>query len=429
MKKQISKNTIKKAPTKKPTKVTKAKISSKTKKKAKSTKKFPLIPFLIILIVLVAAIAAGIFFLCNGKHRVKKIFDGVLDAGTYTKIDYSYERKLNKDRFDNWGGCTAIAKNIDGNTIIGRNMDLTVSDKAAYVFKTDIKGKYKTINLSYTYRDYAMDYKDAINGLSEDFYNFLPFISDDVMNEKGLYIEVNMRPGEGSKFSCSGTSPSSDERVYMFSLPIYIGLNAANIDEALEYIKTLDIYSKNGYWNFAFMIADATGRYGVLEFSDNKAYWNEGQNAQANFYIADELSAKNTLRSGVGRYNYVRERIDEVKNKDDMFNLINDVRYSRTYSSDAKFDVRSEFVDSQETCNHADDAPWTYDYVMEDPDGKVARCINKIREFYPYTTRDELKAAGFWEATFTEVVDIKNREIRVRFFEDDSRVYTLKFDK
>lgn len=422
MKKKTTKNKTKSKKTIKPAT---SKLASKQKNQSKKIKSAYLA---IAIIVLVAAILVGIFYCCK-KHRTKKIFDGVLDAGTYTEIDYSYERKLNKERFDNWGGCTAIAKNIGDNTIIGRNMDLEISNKAAFVFRTDIKGKYKTINLAYTYRDYAMDYKDAVNGLSEDFYNFLPFISDDVMNEKGLYIEVNMRLGEGDKFSCSGTNPSSDERVYMFSLPIYIGLNAATVDEALDYIKTLDIYSKNGYWNYSFMIADATGRYGILEFANNKYYWNEGQNAQANFYVTPELNIKEKLKAGVGRYEYVREHIEKVQNKDDMFSLMNDIRYSRTYNVDAKFDVRSEFVDAQETCQRPDDDPWTYDYVMEDKDGIVARCIATINGYYPETTREERAEMHTWESTFTEVVDIKNREIRVRFFEDDNKIYTLKFNK
>ena len=451
MTKQTTKTTQKKSPAKKaqPKKQVASKAAQKksvvakkpqTKKQAvkkavvkkpqvKDGKKSHLMAISIVMVILILAILIGISCFKNSRHKTEKVFDGVLDVGTYTKIDYSYEDKLNQTRFDNWSGCTAIAKNIGDNTIIGRNMDMTISDKAAYIYRTDIDGKYKTLNLAYTHRDYSPDYSDAVNGLDNDFYNYLPFISDDVLNEKGLYVEVNMRLGEGSKFSCSGTNPGAEERVYMFSLPIFIGLNAANIDEALDYVKTLDVYSMNGYWNYSFLIADATGRYGVLEFSDNKYFWNEGQNAQANFYVTEELSMKNTFRAGVGRYNYVREHIDEVQSKEDMFNLMNDIRYSQTYAADAKFDVRSEFVDSQATCGYENDEPWTYDYAMNDPEGKLADCIENIHKTYPYSTRDERKAAEVWESSFTEVVDIKNREIRVRFFEDNNRIYTLKFDK
>lgn len=436
MKKQttISKKTpTKKAQTKKQTstKKTAAKTPVVKKSRAKEeSKKSLLMPISIVMVILIIMLLIGISCVRSGIHKTTKVFDGVLDAGTYTTIDYSYEDKLNKDRFDNWSGCTAIAKNIGDNTIIGRNMDMTISDKAAYIYKTNIKGKYKTLNLAYTHRDYSPDYKDALNGLDEDFYNYLPFISDDVLNEKGLYIEVNMRLGEGDKFSCSGTNPGAEERVYMFSLPIFIGLNAANIDEALDYVKTLDVYSMDGYWNYSFLIADATGRYGVLEFSDNKYWWNEGQNAQANFYVTEELSAKNELKAGVGRYNYVREHIDEVNSKEDMFSLMNDIRYSQAYTDSAKFDVRSEFVDTQAICGYENDKSWTYDYITEDEEGKakLASCLDVIQKVYPFATRDELKAVEAWESSFTEVIDIKNREIRVRFFEDNNKIYTLKFD-
>lgn len=357
----------------------------------------------------------------NNLHKTEKVFDYVLDAGTYKKIDYEAEKSFNKKLYDNWGGCTAVARNIDNNTIIGRNMDLTVSNKSAYIFKTDIEGKYKTINLAYTFRDYAPDYKDAIKGLDDYFYNILPFISDDVLNEKGLYIEVNMRTGEGDKFSCSGTNPDSPEKVYMFSLPIFIALNASNIDEALEYVKTLNIYSKNGYWNYAFLLADSTGRFGILEIAKNKFYWNEGENVQTNFYINPELKEINELKAGVGRYDYVRETVEKVTNKEEMYNLMNDVRYSQTYSESPKFDVRSEFVGEKDN--------WTYDYLMDEKNQpEINEYINSIREFAKTATREQKIELGAWESTFTEIVDINDKSINVRFYEDENRKYTLNFN-
>ncbi len=383
----------------------------------------------ITLLVLLLSLGGYIYFKNNNKnneihgekHMTKMIFDNVLDVGTYKKVDYKIANDLNQKLYDNWGGCTAIVKNVGDSTIIGRNMDLTVSNKSAYVFKTDIEGKYKTINLAYTYRDYAPDYSDALNGLEDEFYNLLPFISDDVLNEKGLYVEVNMRNGEDDKFSCSGTNPNSNERVYMFSLPIYIGLNCSTVDEALEYVKTLNIYSKKGYWNYAFLIADSTGRYGVLEFAQNKILWNEGQNAQANFYINEDMNKINELKSGVGRYNYVRSHIDDVNTKEDMFNLMDKVRYSQTYVDNPNFDVRSEFVGVNEN--------WTYDYVMSnDNQEEINEYIDKIKKFNVTATRDDKKKYEFWESSFTEVVDIKEKTIKVRFSEDNAKIYILTFN-
>ena len=392
-------------------------------------KKIIIICIPIVLLILVLSFAGYKYFkndnknngVQEGKHATKMIFDNVLDAGTYKKVDYNTANKFNEKLYDNWGGCTAIAKNIGDNTIIGRNMDLTVSDKSAYIFKTNVKDKYKTINLAYTYRDYAPNYSDALNGLEDEFYNVLPFISDDVLNEKGLYIEVNMRNGEEDKFSCSGTNPNSSERVYMFSLPIYIGLNCATVEEALEYVKTLNIYSKKGYWNYAFMIADSTGRYGILEFAQNKILWNEGQNAQANFYIDEEMSKINELKTGIGRYNYVREHVNEVNTKDDMFNMMDKVKYSEAYVDNPNFDVRSEFVGAKEN--------WTYDYVMDDNNQEeINEYLNKIREFNKTATREDKKQYEAWESSFTEVIDIKEKTIKVRFYEDNNKIYTLSFN-
>ena len=109
-------------------------------------KKIIIIFIPIILLILVLSFAGYKYFkndnnneVQEGKHTTKMIFDNVLDAGTYKKVDYNTANKFNEKLYDNWGGCTAIAKNIGDNTIIGRNMDLTVSDKSAYIFKTNVK--------------------------------------------------------------------------------------------------------------------------------------------------------------------------------------------------------------------------------------------------------------------------------------------------
>lgn len=356
---------------------------------------------------------------CTNKTKI--VYDYVLDVGTYKKIDFKKAEQLNKETYDNWGGCSVVAKNINDNTIIGRNMDLTYSNKPAYIFKTNLKDKYKTINVAYTFRDLAPDYNDAINGLEDDFYNYLPFLSDDILNEEGLYIEINMRPAE-EQFECTNTNKFSKERVYMSSLPIYIALNCKDIEEALEYVKTLDIYSKKGYWNFAFLLADSTGRIGVLEFAQNEIVWNEDERIQTNFYINEALREYSKLPSGIGRYNYLKDNIDKVNNKEDMLELMNDVKYTNTYSENPKFDIISEFVDSK--------PGWTYEYVT-DPNNKeeIDNYINTVKKYFNSQTRKEKQEESlFWESTLTEIIDINNKTIKIRFFEDESKYVELSFN-
>ncbi|MCQ2609957.1 MAG: hypothetical protein MJ151_04120, partial [Lachnospiraceae bacterium] len=339
--------------------------------------------------------------------------------------------KFYAKNYDKWGGgCSCVAKNLDdGRVILGRNMDLDISNKCAYVVRTDCKGKYKTIGLAYTFRDYSPDYEEVKkNGIPEEFGKILPFICDDVMNEKGLYIEVNMRngevwPGGQDKFACSGTNPFSKDRVYMFGLPRYIGENCATVEEAVKLAKTLNVYSEDKYWNYCFMMGDAFGNYGLLEFCANEVYWIPRQVGQTNYYINDFASLIQDQKTGLGRLETLKKGIDSVKTKEDMFNLIDSVTYFQVYDPyHCKFDPRSENIGTFYGV--------TYDLVMNE---ELKPAIMSILEAYGAPvrkmSRQELRDANaYWESSFTEVVDCQDKTIMVRFFEDDELKYELSFD-
>ena len=365
------------------------------------------------------------------KIKLTPVFDYVLDAGIYKSLDYDFAEEYFRTHYDNDGGaCTACAKvNSAGEMLIGRNMDLNISDRSAYIFRTDIEGCYKTINLMYTFREYAPHYKDVVEeGLPTEFGKVMPFFADDVLNEKGLYIEVNMRNGEywptgEPKFSCKGTNPKSDTDVYMFTLSRCIGDHCATVDEAIEYVKTLNVYSQYGYWNYCFLIADASGHYGVLEFADDEVIWNDMQPAQANFYINPDYQAIEELKAGLGRYKNVMEGRETVETEEDMFNLMDSVSYFQVYDPDnCKFDWRSENVGALKYA--------TNEFVMDPKYQEFIYSEMKKQSAYVLSqTREQLRAANeFWESAFTEVINCNNRTLTVRFYENDDYKITLSFD-
>ena len=381
----------------------------------------------------------SLLLLCSGCNKnvdyypdkFERVYDYVIDLGTYTALDYEYADDYFSKEYNNWGGgCSAIAKTLEnGDTIVGRNMDLNISNKAAYIMRTNVKDAYKTVGLAYTFRDISPDYKDAMeNGISEQFTKVLPFMADDVLNEKGLYIEINMRNGEfwptgETKFSCSGTNPESDKMVYMFELPRYIGEHCATVDEAIEYVKSLNVYSKDGYWNYCFLIADQTGHYGVLEFAANNVIWNDYQKAQTNFYIDELANYAEELKCGVGRYNTLMDGIDDVKNEEDMFKLMNSVTYYQVYDPyNCNYDPRSENVGVLPFA--------TYDLLMQEENKElVFEAIDSYgKEVLAKSREEQQNKNEYWESSFTEVINCNKKTLHVRFFEDDSKVITLGFD-
>lgn len=384
----------------------------------------------------------------SNKSKLRELNEYVFEVEEYTSLDYEFADSFYAKLNDNWsGGCSAISKIVDGHRLVGRNMDLNISHKCAYIVRTNV-GKYKTIGLAYSNRSYSPDY-DEVNskGITDDFYKILPFMCDDVLNDAGLHIEINMRHGEywpngEDKFVCSGTNPSSNDRVYMFELPRYIGENCATVEEAKEYVSKLNVYSKNHYWNYCFVISDITGHSSLLEFSADNVYWldedkldtyewlkvyNTKAIAQTNFYL-DEISwLVQDIKSGEGRFIALQNGIDDVNSRKDMYDLMRKVQYSNYYldydeCKNNYFDPRSENIG---------EISWAqYDLLMspelEDESREIINAINA--EVNALTRKEKQDKNEYWESIFTEVVDVNEKEIFVRIYEDDNNLYLINFD-
>ena len=364
------------------------------------------------------------------NKKLTELLPRVFDAGTWTELDIESSLRAFLGFEAGWGGhCSAIAKRTDaGHMLVGRNMDLNISEKPAYVVRTKVPGHCATVGLSYFYAvvpDYA-DVKE--HGLDENTLALLPFLCTDVMNEHGLYMETNMRTGEcwpngESKYACSGTNPGAALHVPAGLLPRLVGECCTDVDEALEYVKTLDVYTASGSavaWNYCFMMADASGRHGLLEIAANRIFWREGQCAQTNFYVTPELAATEQYKAGLGRYEFLTQNISNVQNSEDMYDLIRKVSYFRIYDPDScLFDPRSEFVGLK--------GAFTSDYLTEDANREeVWAYMREIGAGARTLTREQMqKVNKYWESTFTLVADCTEKTLFVRFFEDDSRTLTL----
>lgn len=384
----------------------------------------------------------------NNKSKLTELEKYVFEVEEYTSLDYDCADEFYAKANDNWGGgCSAISKMIDGHRIVGRNMDQSISNKCVYIIRTDA-GKYKTLGLVYTHRDYSPDYDEVIkNGLSDEFYKSLPFMCDDVLNDAGLHIEINMRHGEcwpngEDKFACEGTNPESDERVYMFELPRYIGENCATVEEAKEYVSTLNVYSQNHYWNYCFIVSDSEGHSSLLEFASNEVYWLDEENidsyewldvyntkaiAQANFYLNETAWNTQDTKTGEGRFIALQNGIDAVNSRSDMYDLMRKVQYSNFYldydeCKNNYFDPRSENIG---------EVGWAvYDLVMDPDFEDTAReMINEINAGVKEMPRQEKQDINvYWESIFTEVVDVNTQQIFVRIFENEEMLYLIGFD-
>ena len=387
---------------------------------------------------------------CSKNHNDKltELDKYIFEVEEYTTLDWDYADAFFAKRNDTYGGgCSAISKMVDGHRLVGRNMDLNISHKCAYIVRTNA-GKYKTLGVAYTNRDYSPDL-DVLKkeGLTDELYNILPFMCDDVMNDAGLHVEINMRhaeywPNGEDKFVCKGTNPESDERVFMFELPRYFCENCETVEEVKEYVKTLDVYSKNHYWNYCFIISDNLGNSSLLEFSVDGIYWLDEDKldsytwlepyhpkaiAQTNFYLSELAFYSQDIKSGEGRYLTLQRGIDNVNSRSDMYDLMRKVQYSNYYldydeCKENYFDPRSEIIG---------EFSWATYELMKDPtmESIIKNYVNQYTTPIRSMSREQKQDKNeYWESIFTEVVDVNEKELFIRFYENEDKLYLIDFN-
>ncbi len=361
----------------------------------------------------------------------KVLGDYVIELPVITEIDYEAGLKKSKALFGKFG-CSGIAKVLDnGDMVAGRSFDLYYSNNPAYVVRTAVKGFYKTVGLAYnTFDGHTFDDVKE-NGVTSDELLTLLFFTEDVMNEKGLYIEADMRneqPKETGISPSTGTNPDAEVSLSFPALVRYLGERCATVDEAVELAKSLNVYGMGTgeeIWGGGYLMADASGHFGVLELVDNKLIWTDGQNCQTNFYVNAEYKDKAVIGAGTGRYELLQSEIDAVKTDDDMTSLMKKVRYSQMSDPyNCLFDPRSEICGMGEMYAQfggmltlamaADDQYKEMLLAYMEESGSKVRAMSV----------QELKDGGTeWLSVWQTTANCNKRSIRVVFNEDDALTF------
>lgn len=382
-------------------------------------------------LVLVAVIVCIAFFMRIPVSATP--FEGVAVLPTYTKVDHSFVGGVfGILSGGHRGGCTSFCTTVeDGHVMTGRNMDLEITDKCSYLFKTRQEGLYETIGVAYF--GFLGDDFDRVkkDGIQRWYYEIIPDFASDVMNSEGLYIENNLRYAEYDDdmeliWGCTGTNPGAKTRIASLTLPEYLCERCADIEEALELVGETDIYTFSGlglYDNYSFLMADATGRCGILEIVDDRAIWNEGECINTNFYVSEGYRENAKFPCGVDRYRIVSEDLPGVKTGDDMKALVRKLSYFQSFFPDESvFDVRSEYV------NEGDH--WTYEYLTDEANREeVMAYINGQGDMARGKTREELVDIGiYFESVYSLTADLTDRSWDIWFREDPDTEYHFTFD-
>ncbi len=259
--------------------------------------------------------------------------DYVIQLDEYKTSDFeaarSYmEEKYNIDdaKYVIFGACTACAKlNDKGEVLIGRNLDNEVSNCNAFFIKTSF-GKYETISLRFMNYD-TYTYKEFKEADREDedykaYMNSLPYGVTDSMNEKGLYVQANVREPDEDLVN-TGTNPEK-ETVYTNMLVGMMTMNCSTVKEVLDYLKNDINIVSTPYFNnimptqYAYYVGDATGEFGVIEIAQDEIVYLPYQCAQANYYLSPRFNHLERGGSGIGRFAEALRGLEDVQNQKEM---------------------------------------------------------------------------------------------------------------
>ena len=200
-------------------------------------------------------------------------------------------------------GCSALTvKTPDGGVMMGRNFDFPSA--IGVVLHTIPDRGYETITtFNVEFYGFGEDYKPegfmnqylALTGL---------FVALDGINEKGFAI-ADLMAGDSIQTHQRTSKPDLTTTAAIS----YLLTNAANVDEALDLLRGIDMHSDIGSAHH-YAMADASGKHVVVEYVNNEMVVVESP-AVANHYLCD-AKLNVGLAEGDDRYARLCERYEQT---------------------------------------------------------------------------------------------------------------------
>lgn len=241
-----------------------------------------------------------------------------------SKGHYQPEMKPAKSDF----GCSALTVSTpEGGILMGRNFDF--HSATGMILHTIPDHGYETITtFNVEFFGFGEDYKPE--GFKNQYLALAGlFAALDGINEKGLAI-ADLMAGDEVETHQDTNKPDLTTTAAIS----YLLKNAANVSEALELLKGIDMHSDIGSAHH-YAMADATGRSVVVEYVDNKMVVVESP-AVANHYLC-EAKHNVGLKEGDNRFDILCERYDQTGGVMDVKQLTEAIRAVSQKEVEGKF--------------------------------------------------------------------------------------------
>jgi len=326
---------------------------------------------------------------------------------TYTDYDPGMSERYGRsmDSYSLGGACSVVRSG----DIVARNYDFLYSDIAEFVIRvTAAPGRYASIGVAGPL--FELTSKNAESDTNSLYYDILPYLTVDGINEKGVFCEVNMVVTE-SDYCTTGTKPDAKVTLYASQVVRYVLDHCSTAARACEDLKQMNIVFNKILGELHFMIADKTDTY-VVEVIDNKLVCSKPkENILTNFYVLtpeflndDKVGLKPV---GIERYLIARNRSDDCASTEGAVALMKDLRYSKIYDLSSTPYFYSEFYGDVYKGRQIDiNTPKEdyIDYIKADID-----LFKKGRRNY---------LDGLWITTHTSIYDLSDFSMRVYSQED-----------
>ena len=338
---------------------------------------------------------------CSSHDRPVRLSEYLYEV-TYTDYDAiageRYARTL--DNVSRGAACTVVRKG----DFVGRNYDYLYSDMAEFVIHVPAKeGRYASIGVAASIFELTPEVteKDPYG----QYFDVLPFVTVDGMNEKGVYCSVNMVRGEFG-YRTTGTNPGAGKTLYLSFVVRYVLDNFATAREACEALEDVNIVFLEALGELHFFVADREESW-VVEVFDNKLKCMKvKEEVMTNFYLLTDDFINNRKTDaqpeGIERYNYVLENIEGFNSFDAAAKLMSELRYSKTYDLTNEPFWYSEYYGDECTAGVID---------ANMPKEQYAEYLREECEGFKTKKRDYL--SGYWVTTHTSVYDLKDLTLRV----------------
>ena len=240
-------------------------------------------------------------------------FDGLMAKGGFESADqlagyaieflskghYKTEIKTKKADF----GCSALTVNTpDGGVLMGRNFDFP-SALGVIMHCVPDRGYESITTFNVEFYGFGENYKPE--GFTNQYMALTGlFVALDGINEKGLAI-ADLMAGDTIQTHQRTSKPDLTTTA---AIP-YMLKNAANVSEALELLRDIDMNSDIGSAHH-YAMADASGRRVVVEYVDNEMVVTESP-AVANHYLCEQ-KLNVGLAEGDDRYDRLCQRFDQT---------------------------------------------------------------------------------------------------------------------